>query len=193
MDDVQDGLAHTLFVGEKLSDDQDFGWMSGTRSTLRNTGFPINVDPWKPKRRGTLSKRQMAILEAREATYADGYSVDDFGGRYGDYDTDEIIDEMAVGSESEGDEAPDSTPVEDTVKDTPVVKEATDAGSRPMAIPTKTPLSVGGFGSRHGGGAIVIFGDGRVQFLSASISLPVYQELGNRSDGKLLDPSDYRE
>ena len=154
--------------------------------------------PMEPKRRGTLTKQQIAILEAREATYADGYSVDDFDGRYGDYDTDGVTDEgtggSEIGSESEEDELLErSPPAEDTVNGTPPAKKATDAGSASTAIPPKTPLSVGGFGSRHGGGAIVVFGDGRVQFMSASISLPVYQQLGNRSDGKLLDPSDYRE
>jgi prepilin-type N-terminal cleavage/methylation domain-containing protein len=36
--DVTDGLAHTIYVGEKLPDRLDQGWMSGTRATLRNTG-----------------------------------------------------------------------------------------------------------------------------------------------------------
>jgi len=41
--DVFDGAAHTLFLGEKRSDeDADLGWMSGTRATLRNTGTRIN-------------------------------------------------------------------------------------------------------------------------------------------------------
>jgi prepilin-type N-terminal cleavage/methylation domain-containing protein len=41
--DVDDGLSHTIFIGEKVTDAVDFGWMSGTRSTLRNTGSPLNV------------------------------------------------------------------------------------------------------------------------------------------------------
>lgn len=41
---VSDGAAYTLFLGEKLIDSQrDLGWMSGTRWTLRNTGRPINT------------------------------------------------------------------------------------------------------------------------------------------------------
>jgi prepilin-type N-terminal cleavage/methylation domain-containing protein len=39
--DVTDGVEHTIYVGEKLIDDGDLGWMSGTRATLRNTGTPI--------------------------------------------------------------------------------------------------------------------------------------------------------
>jgi prepilin-type N-terminal cleavage/methylation domain-containing protein len=38
--DVTDGISHTLYVGEKLADSLDLGWMSGTRATLRNTGSP---------------------------------------------------------------------------------------------------------------------------------------------------------
>lgn len=38
--DVTDGVTHTIYVGEKLGDQFDLGWMSGTRATLRNTGLP---------------------------------------------------------------------------------------------------------------------------------------------------------
>lgn len=41
-EDVRDGLAHTIFLGEKRIDADDLGWMSGTRATLRNAGTPIN-------------------------------------------------------------------------------------------------------------------------------------------------------
>jgi prepilin-type processing-associated H-X9-DG protein len=40
--DVSDGLSSTLFLGEKLPLAGDLGWLSGTRSTLRNTGTRIN-------------------------------------------------------------------------------------------------------------------------------------------------------
>ncbi len=42
-EDVRDGTAYTLFIGEKLSEPNDLGWLSGTRATLRNTGTPINT------------------------------------------------------------------------------------------------------------------------------------------------------
>ena len=43
-DDVTDGMRYTLFFGEKISEeDDDLGWMSGTRATLRNTGTPMNL------------------------------------------------------------------------------------------------------------------------------------------------------
>jgi prepilin-type N-terminal cleavage/methylation domain-containing protein/prepilin-type processing-associated H-X9-DG protein len=42
--DVTDGTTHTIYVSEKLPNENDLGWMSGTRATLRNTGSPINKD-----------------------------------------------------------------------------------------------------------------------------------------------------
>jgi prepilin-type N-terminal cleavage/methylation domain-containing protein len=43
--DISDGLSHTLFIAEKIIDPaKDLGWMSGTRSTLRNTGSAFNID-----------------------------------------------------------------------------------------------------------------------------------------------------
>jgi prepilin-type N-terminal cleavage/methylation domain-containing protein/prepilin-type processing-associated H-X9-DG protein len=41
-DDITDGCSHTIFLGEKVIEANDLGWMSGTRATLRNTGTPIN-------------------------------------------------------------------------------------------------------------------------------------------------------
>ena len=41
-DDLKDGAAYTLFLGEKVPDDYDLGWLSGTPATLRNTGSPLN-------------------------------------------------------------------------------------------------------------------------------------------------------
>src|SRR4051794_18686353 len=41
-DDLKDGAAYTLFLGEKLVNNFDLGWMSGTPSTLRNVGSPLN-------------------------------------------------------------------------------------------------------------------------------------------------------
>ena len=52
-------------------------------------------------------------------------------------------------------------------------------------------LAVGGFGSMHPGGANFLFGDGHVRFISESIGLPLYQQLGSRADGKLLKDRDF--
>ncbi|MFM8224266.1 MAG: H-X9-DG-CTERM domain-containing protein, partial [Planctomycetaceae bacterium] len=51
---------------------------------------------------------------------------------------------------------------------------------------TAAPIPVGGFGSQHVGGANFLFADGSVRFLSANISLQLYQQLGHRADGGLI-------
>lgn len=39
--DITDGSTNTIFIGEKLPAEDEFGWASGTRDTLRNTGTSI--------------------------------------------------------------------------------------------------------------------------------------------------------
>ncbi len=41
---ITDGLTFTLFVGEKMLLNEELGWMSGTRTTLRNAGTKLNAD-----------------------------------------------------------------------------------------------------------------------------------------------------
>ncbi len=56
--DIVDGLGYTMFLGEKVSaPDFDFGWMSGTRSTLRNTGHAIGAvdSAWPPLRSASIT------------------------------------------------------------------------------------------------------------------------------------------
>jgi prepilin-type processing-associated H-X9-DG protein len=104
--DVTDGVEHTIYLGEKRTDFDDLGWMSGTRATLRNTGTPI----------GKTSEEKPA-----------------------------------------------------------------------------NNLYVGGFGAYHPGGANFLFGDGAVRFVNAVIDQQVYQQLGDRADGKLLTSGPTRE
>ncbi len=40
--DIRDGMSNTLFVGEKYDHGDQFGWLSGTRGTMRGTAIPIN-------------------------------------------------------------------------------------------------------------------------------------------------------
>ncbi|HEX5447252.1 MAG TPA: DUF1559 domain-containing protein, partial [Pirellulales bacterium] len=41
--DLLDGRAQTILIGERFNLGPNLGWMSGTRSTLANTGTPINL------------------------------------------------------------------------------------------------------------------------------------------------------
>jgi prepilin-type N-terminal cleavage/methylation domain-containing protein/prepilin-type processing-associated H-X9-DG protein len=123
-DDITDGSSFTIFVGEKLQDSRDLGWMSGTRATLRNTGSAVN-----------------RALGAPLSPFA------------------ALDDEDEEGAES-----------------AQAAKASTNDAS----------LLVGGFSSRHPGGANVAFGDGSVRFLKSSISNRVLHRLGNRADGDLV-------
>jgi prepilin-type N-terminal cleavage/methylation domain-containing protein/prepilin-type processing-associated H-X9-DG protein len=123
--DVTDGLSHTLFVGEKLNEPNDLGWMSGTRATLRNTGVLPNL--------GSV-------------------------GRTG------------------GIPMPGAVPGPD----------AGGAADQSPADMEKQLLTVGSFASRHPGGFNILLGDGAVRFLSQSVPLQLFQQLGNRADGQLM-------
>lgn len=74
--DISDGLGYTLFLGEKLSGwDEDFSWMSGTRSSLRNTGHPLNAERARV-RSADEANRQVS------KTYVGGLASDHPGGLY---------------------------------------------------------------------------------------------------------------
>jgi prepilin-type N-terminal cleavage/methylation domain-containing protein/prepilin-type processing-associated H-X9-DG protein len=123
-EDIPDGSAFTIFVGEKLRTSTDLGWMSGTSSTLRNTGSMINS--------GTLGG----------------------GGTLAAEDDDELSPPPAKGE-------------------------------------LDPSIYVGGFSSRHPGGANAAFGDGSVRFLKSSISPKILRRLGNRADGELVSSDQY--
>jgi hypothetical protein len=42
-EEITDGSSNTIFIGERLLEGTDLGWVSGTRATLRNAGSPINT------------------------------------------------------------------------------------------------------------------------------------------------------
>ena len=62
--------------------------------------------------------------------------------------------------------------------------------ARALAWATRSSSSsvrVGGFCSDHPGGANFAFGDGSIRYISDTISMQVFQQLGHRADGQLLD------
>lgn len=162
-DDITDGSAYTLFVGEKITEPGDLGWMSGTRATLRNMGVAVNVSGFQGGRvnfvSGPLGDDVLWVESDGSVAVEDGMGY-------------KLSTEL-------------SKPDSDTATKEP--KEV-----KPTGPPPKGPvLPIGGFGSVHPGGSQFAFGDGRVDFLSDSVSLPILQQLGHRADGKLLDAKDY--
>lgn len=61
----------------------------------------------------------------------------------------------------------------------------------PPPLPWHFALDSGGFGSLHAGGGHFLLADGRVKFLSDSISADLYRKLGNRQDSSSLRPADF--
>lgn len=81
-EDITDGSSHTFFVGEKMPDpDQDLGWISGTRWTLRNTGRPLDTlssqrRPFQPSGYG----EQIVLGPGADALYVGGFDSHHPGG-----------------------------------------------------------------------------------------------------------------
>jgi prepilin-type N-terminal cleavage/methylation domain-containing protein/prepilin-type processing-associated H-X9-DG protein len=181
-DDLKDGSAYTLFVGEKNTDPAtDLGWMSGTPATLRNTGTAINasltaaanannwgVPPWVESSANALGDGGWDSSSDRTATGEDDViGVGEDGEFLYDQDGDDKVDESVTQEEAKEAEQVD-----------PYIK----AGGNPQA-----PLAVGGFASDHPGGANFAFGDGGVRMLSSDLDIKVLQQLANRRDGAVAD------
>jgi prepilin-type N-terminal cleavage/methylation domain-containing protein len=69
-DDVPDGVSHTIFVGEIKRSEDDLGWASGTRASLRNGGTAVNRTPGgsryynDPSARGDPSEERLQQMAA---------------------------------------------------------------------------------------------------------------------------------
>lgn len=159
--DVSDGASQTLFLGEKLILSGDLGWLSGTRSTLRNTGTPINADQAVRRVVGGMSGPPSTMVG------------DNFYGKEGidSFDTLAASPAEGEGASSSTTEAPESVAAASPIVD-----------GRPT-----TPTAVGGFSSDHPGGANFAFGDGSIRYITGTIDMQIFQQLGHRADGQLLD------
>ena len=59
--DITDGVSHTIFVGEKVTEPEDLSWMSGTRATLRNTGSPPRWEAFDPTTANPAAKNDLWV------------------------------------------------------------------------------------------------------------------------------------
>ncbi|HBL46141.1 DUF1559 domain-containing protein [Gimesia sp.] len=76
-------------------------------------------------------------------------------------------------------------------KDLPSFNGSWGSNNPPTPVeenPVDPLLNVGGFGSYHLGGAHIGLGDGSVRFIAENIDPGLLEQLGNRGDGKLMDP-----
>jgi len=200
-DDILDGASQTLLVGEKPRTGNTLGWMSGTRATLRNTGWAINttentnwrsysygydseVLPGMPSEEPSLEFEEGYGMEGLEPVDPESIPEDEAEAEaelFGRYEEEGLFDEDAGGMDTEGMDAGGMD-----------AEEATEEERNPLAFPEGGGATLtGGFGSHHPGGANMAFADGRVKFFAQNVSQTVLQQLSHRADGKLLDESEY--
>lgn len=158
--DIRDGRGQTIALGEiLLTSGAELGWLSGSRSTLRNTGTPIN----NTTSAGGLLAAMVVTGEVREGLVVP-------------------LEEFSPQSPLPGNTvkppwfSTDEYRVDEALEYQP-------SGS----LSAKPSLVVGGFESRHGEGAQFAFADGSVRFLAETVDSSVYRHLGHRADGQLLD------
>jgi prepilin-type N-terminal cleavage/methylation domain-containing protein/prepilin-type processing-associated H-X9-DG protein len=217
-DDLKDGAAYTMFLGEKIPDGFDLGWLSGTAATLRNAGSPLNQGKNAAGSPGTQWIYNYASADAQWQWSSE--QLDPLTG--------EVV---SAGSEPAAD-PPADVPVDDnsntTVASEPPASDAAEAANveKPATPNTNSanqakasvqvpiepelqpdangllphsklggnpasPLLVGGFASSHTGGVNIAFGDGSVRFVSDTASAGLMGRLANRADGQIIDAKEW--
>jgi len=168
-EDISDGSGLTLMIGEKVDTDfPDYGWLSGTRATLRNTGTPVNMTGRDPS--GAYLPFE---LSENDSDYAGAGGFGEVGGVYN-------------GNELEM--PPDLANLEDESAEEQLEGETPSESEQEYA--KKKSLYVGGFGSDHSVGSHFVFCDGNIRFLSELIDFDLYQRLGHRADGTLISANE---
>jgi prepilin-type processing-associated H-X9-DG protein len=201
--DIADGAKHTLLIGEKLTDADDLGWLSGTRASLRNTGVNLNC----------ALPQQIALSKIPFDPNPPLPEGEEGPVPFGEPGGEGIIDQLVPPDPNAAPDAaglPDPADGPDPAPNSDAEPLSPDAGKmqenppqppkkpeliKPFipATPENSPnplLFVGGFNSMHAGGVNFVFADGSVKFLTDTISLAILQQLAHRADGK-LPPSDY--
>jgi len=199
-DDVKDGAGYTIFIGEKLLNGFDLGWMSGTPATLRNVGSPLN------QKRGASSGGSLPWLYS--------YQVHDSQWQWNNEGVDPNVGEVG-GMPAEPDNPPPADAPAEATGDATAIAPAKPPANDPAApgppdanavtdpdlVPDKngmlphsklggnstSPLAVGGFASNHRDGVNFAFGDGSVRFIADDVSAGLMGRLANRADGQLID------
>lgn len=178
-DDLRDGAAYTIFIGEKFSDATDLGWLSGTPATLRNVGSPLGQKPDDrlpsdpPWRRGGIVDASDWPLQTVETAESQSTGQDVTDDNAAVNRTDQPITEAQPANAQE---QPDQSGL----------LPHSRLGGNPAA-----PLAVGGFGSYHPPGVSFAFGDGSVRFVSNDARPGLLRRLANRADGQLVDASEW--
>jgi prepilin-type processing-associated H-X9-DG protein len=189
-----------------LFDDFDLGWISGTSSTLRNTGSPLNGQgsgafgaallsgpPWIY----TYGKDETAWgWEDKQFDPATGEFVEvdpaTLGAEAGAQPANETNEPPVADEPAEANQIVDQSPVapaDAPQKTDPELKPDKDGLLRHSKLGGngKAPLAVGGFASSHMGGVNFAFGDGSVRFVADDATAGLMGRLANRADGNIVD------
>ncbi len=158
LDEIPDGLATTVLLGETAQGNLSFGWVSGTRATLRNMGQPLSTpDILFP----ALRARTTAPVFTPRVAQPKG-ALPTAGGNQ----PKSVLARPALMSRG----------YEESVQE---VIDLVEDGVLPIDY-------VGGFSSHHPLGANFLLCNGAVRFVRNSIDLRIYKLLGHRSDGELI-------
>jgi len=155
--DVEDGLSHTAMISEKLNDQVDLGWSSGTRASLRNI---IGIASGR-KTFVTTNPTPPGIVTAYNQNEA----------QMPPRDMNDEVAETSGGPELVLSEFPAELWID-------LSQLAVPKGVSPATY-------VGGINAMHGAGLNFAFADGAVRFLSESTDSKILKKLAHRKDGEL--------
>jgi prepilin-type N-terminal cleavage/methylation domain-containing protein len=153
-----DGTANTIGMGEILKDPTLLGWVSGTRSTLRN---PSSLNQSKNAFR-PFGNDPDAVIDRTSEPAVDDVELEFFPL------------EVPAETDENGEPKP--------------VAEEEGALIRPPApaMAINLDYAVGGFDSQHVGGGHFSMMDSSVRFISENIAPDTFQRLADRADGGIL-------
>lgn len=167
--EIPDGTANTLFIGEKQLYPPDWGWMSGTRATLRTAAISMFQRADENQQPGYFGSPSPPSKSAEELVR--NLRPDLFGS-----DTQPWFDlEAASVKVPDGPELP---------QDPQLIEELRKLGEIPEGAPV-----IGGFGSAHPGVTNFLFGDMSVRAVWHQVDLKLLRSLANRGDGEGIDES----
>jgi prepilin-type N-terminal cleavage/methylation domain-containing protein/prepilin-type processing-associated H-X9-DG protein len=193
-DDLKDGAAHTVFLGEKMPDGADLGWLSGTSSTLRNMGAQLNDPSTITVRRAASAVGPPWLSDELPDTGEWGgpaTQIDPISGDFVQVDPEALKSEGA--ETAADDEATTAAQTENDVGQQANVNPARRPDKNGMLKHSRlggngtAPLAVGGFASSHYNGVNLAFGDGSVRFVSDDAPVGILARWANRADGKVVD------
>jgi prepilin-type N-terminal cleavage/methylation domain-containing protein len=152
-EEFSDGTANTIGIGEILKEPTNLGWVSGTRSTLRNAS---EFNKAKKGRVRPYANDPATVVERSQEP--EPAPVPD--------------EELFLSEPEDGEEPKPAEPKEGAILRPP---------APPLAV--NLDYAVGGLTSLHTGGAHFQMMDSSVRFLSENINPVTFQQLADRADG----------